>query len=65
MKMTKEIIELSPYDVCPFCKEFVAREDGYICKINCFKSKRLKDLWEDCPFLEKKYLVREFMDGMV
>lgn len=58
--MPKEIIELSPYDVCPWCEEFIEKEDGYICKINCFKSKNLEEIWEDCPYLHKKYLVREW-----
>ena len=54
-----KIIELSPYDVCPFCKEFKEVEDAYICKINCLKSKDLNDLWEECLFLDKKYIIRE------
>lgn len=61
----KEIIELSPYMVCPTCEEFKKLEKEYLCKINCFRSKNLEEIWEDCPFLHKKYLIRETSDDSV
>lgn len=55
-----EIIELPPQ--CFYCEEFRYKqgaEELYRCKIQCFKSNDLFEIWEDCPFLDKKYLVRE------
>ena len=58
--MPKEIIELSPYDVCPYCEEYRYKDDKHICRINCFCSVDLEEIWEDCPYLHKKYLIREW-----
>lgn len=57
----KEIIELPP--MCLFdCEEFRYKKENdekYICKIQCMQTNDLFEMWEGCPFLEKKYLVRE------
>ena len=62
--MCPEIIELPP--MCFFdCEEFSYKEGAdelYRCKVQCIKTNDLFEMWEDCPFLEKKYLIRESSD---
>lgn len=56
----KEIIELPPQ--CFVCKEFSYKpksEKLYRCRINCCCTNDIFEMWEDCPYLHKKYLVRE------
>lgn len=63
MKMEKEIIELPPMCFLNGCEEFRYKkgaEELYRCKIQCMKSNDLFEIWEGCPFIEKKYLVREY-----
>lgn len=55
-----EIIELPPQ--CFVCKEFhynAGEEELYECKALFMGSNDIFELWEECPFLDKKYLVRE------
>jgi hypothetical protein len=56
----KEIIELPPQ--CFVCKEFSYKPNSeklYRCRINCCCTNDIFEMWEDCPYLHKKYLVRE------
>lgn len=53
-----ELIELDPYDVCPFCEEYRKKEDEHFCKIMCCVSEDIYDLWDECPRIDKKYLVK-------
>lgn len=56
----KRIIEAPP--TCTWCEHFVYNEEAdekYICKPNCLHSNDIFVLWEDCPYLEKKYFVVE------
>lgn len=58
----KEIIELPP--TCTWCEYFIydkEAEEKYICKPNCFRTNDIFEMWEDCPYLEKKYLIREYV----
>jgi len=32
-------------------------DEKYICKVQCMQTNDLFEMWEGCPFLEKKYLV--------
>ena len=61
----KEIIELPP--MCFFgCENFRYKEGAeelYRCKATCMKSNDLFIIWEDCPYIEKKYMVRESSEG--
>ena len=60
----QELIEVSPYDACPYCEEYRKKGNLHICKIMCCKSEDIYELWQDCPFLDKKYLVRVYeIDG--
>lgn len=55
-----EIIELPPQ--CMVCKEFSyhkGEELLYRCKVNCMRTNDIFEMWDECPFLEKKYIVRE------
>lgn len=57
----KEIIELPPQ--CFMCEEFSYKAEAehlYRCKINCCKTNDIFEMWEECPYLQKKYLVREW-----
>lgn len=59
----KEIIELPPS--CTWCSEFQYKKDAdeiYRCKVQCFKSNDIFELFEDCPYLHLKYAVRESSD---
>ena len=55
------IIELAPQ--CFVCREFSYNkedEEGlYRCRVNCMKTNDIYDMWDDCPYLWKKYLVHE------
>lgn len=59
-----EIIELPP--MCFFDCEFFSYKEGadelYRCEAICMKTNDLFEMWEQCPYLEKKYLVRETGD---
>ena len=58
--MIKEIIEVPP--TCTWCEHFKYEkesEEKYICKAICMKTNDLFEMWEECPYLDKKYLVRE------
>lgn len=57
----KEIIELPPQ--CFMCEEFSYKAEAeylYRCKINCYKTNDIFEMWKECPYLQKKYLVREW-----
>ncbi len=60
-----EIIELPP--MCFFdCEEFKYKEGAeelYRCRIQCMKSNDLFEIWENCPFPNKKYLIREDLEN--
>lgn len=56
----KEIIELPPQ--CFVCREFSYKEGAdelYRCRVNCMCTNDIYDMWEECPYIQKKYLVRE------
>jgi hypothetical protein len=55
-----EIIELSPQ--CFVCREFSYHKDSdelYSCKANCMRTNDIYDMWDDCPYIHRKYLVKE------
>ena len=56
-----EIIELPP--MCFFdCENFRYKQGAdelYRCKVQCMKSNDLFEIWENCPYLEKKYRIIE------
>lgn len=55
-----EIIELPPS--CTWCGEFRYKKDAekiYRCKINCECSNDIFELFENCPYIERKYGIRE------
>ena len=62
--MEKEIIELPP--MCFFdCENFQYKkgaEELYRCKAVCMKTNDIFEMWDECPYLEKKYLIREYGD---
>lgn len=63
MIIIKEIIEVPP--VCTWCENFKYEKDAdekYICKSVCMRTNDIFEMWEECPFLDKKYLVRETGD---
>lgn len=56
----KELIEVPP--TCTWCEEFIYKqeaEEKYICKVNCIQTNDIFEMWEECPYLERKYLVWE------
>lgn len=59
-----EIIELPP--MCMFdCEHFRYKKDAeelYRCKALCMQTNDLFEMWEECPYLDKKYLVRVSVD---
>lgn len=58
-----ELIELPP--TCFFCDEFQYKQGAdhlYRCKVQCIKTNDLFEMFKDCPYLEKKYCVRETSD---
>ena len=60
MGKMKEIIELPPQ--CFVCKDFRYNKENkelYACKPNCMRTNDIFEMWEECPFIEKKYLIRE------
>lgn len=57
----KEIIELAPQ--CFVCQYFSYKENAeelYRCSAVCMKTNDIYEMWEECPYLQKKYLVREW-----
>ena len=59
----KEIIELPPQ--CFVCKEFSYKLNAnelYRCRALCLKTNDIYEMWDECPFLYKKYLVREYYE---
>ena len=56
----REFIPLPPS--CTFCDEFRYKKGAeklYRCKVQCIKTNDLFEMFEDCPYLEKKFAVRE------
>ena len=55
-----EIIEVPP--VCTWCENFRYKKDAdekYVCKAICMQTNDIFEMWEECPRLDYKYLVRE------
>ncbi len=54
------IIELPPQ--CFVCRNFKYEQGGdplYECTANLVQSNDIFDIWDDCPYLYKKYLILE------
>ena len=61
-----EIIELPPR--CFVCKEFHYTHKAdqlYKCEINGYETNDIYEMWEECPYLHKKYLIKESNDEKV
>ena len=55
-----EIIEVPP--TCTWCEFFRYKRDAeelYRCKAICMQTNDIYEMWEECPYIEKKYLIRE------
>ena len=60
-----KIIELAPQ--CFVCREFSYKANGeelYRCRVNCMQTNDIYDMWDNCPYLWKKYLVNESEEDM-
>ena len=58
--MGKEIIELPPQ--CFVCQYFSYKQGAdelYRCKAICMQTNDIFEMWDDCIYLDKKYLIRE------
>ena len=54
------IIELSPQ--CFVCKDFSYHKDSeelYLCNALCMQTNDIYEMWDECPYMYKKYLIRE------
>ena len=61
----KEVIELPPQ--CLICKHFSYHQDTdklYHCKAICMQTNDIFEMWEECIYLDKKYLIREHNEEM-
>ena len=57
----KEIIELPPACFVFFFFSYKERaEELYRCSAICMKTNDIYEMWEECPYLQKKFLVREW-----
>ena len=54
------IIELPPQ--CFVCREFSyhrGRNELYSCKSICMETNDIYEMWDECPYVHKKYLISQ------